>query len=92
MHQDDASTISSEKNEKLNIGKRTKHINNEHSFAVNRQLKRELKMQHCPTNGMIADFHAKPLQGHKFHKFTAETMNFDNDNEDEHESFKQQRF
>jgi hypothetical protein len=37
------------------------------NFSVKDRIdKGEIKIQHCPTDDMIADFFTKPLQGHKF--------------------------
>ena len=47
---------------------------------------------HCPTNGMVADFHTKLLQGQKFVKFRNVIMNFDDDLKDKFGHLQQQLF
>ena len=39
--------------------------------------KKELSLEYCPTDEMIADFLTKPLQGEKFRKFRKLIMNLD---------------
>ena len=80
--QDDNSAISLEKKVKLSSSKQTKHINNQCFFVTNHQTNGKLKIVHCPTNDMVADFHAKPLHGQKFVRFRNMIMNFDDDLKD----------
>ena len=64
-----------EKNGKASSGKRTKHINIRYFFITDRINKRELNVEYCPTDEMVADFFTKPLQGQKFTKFRKDIMN-----------------
>jgi hypothetical protein len=69
IYQDNKSTMIWMKNGRQSLGKRAKHINVRYFFVKDRIDKGEIKIQHCPTDDMIADFFTKPLQGHKFQKF-----------------------
>ena len=44
-------------------------------FVKDRILKRDITLEHCPTNDMIADYFTKPLQGKQFYKFRKSIMN-----------------
>jgi hypothetical protein len=44
------------KNGRQSLGKRAKHINVRYFFVNDRIDKGEIKIQHCPTDDMIADF------------------------------------
>jgi hypothetical protein len=46
-------------------------------FVKDRIDKGEIKIEHCPTDDMIADFFTKPLQGQKFIKFRNKIMGAD---------------
>ena len=75
VYQDNKSAILLEKNGKASSSKRTKHMNIRYFFISDRIEKKELKVEYCPTDDMIADFFTKPLQGAKFFKFRSEIMN-----------------
>ena len=78
MFQDNQSTMLLEKNGKASSSKRTKHINIRYFFIKDRYDKKELTIQYCPTDDMVADFFTKPLQGRKFKKFRQIIMNLKN--------------
>ena len=40
--------------------------------------KGEIKIEHCPTKVMLADYHTKPLQGSLFRKFRDVIMGYKN--------------
>ena len=79
VYQDNKSTMLLEKNGKISLSKRTKHINNRYFFVKDRQDRGEVKIVYCPTDEMIADFFTKPLQGYKFLKFHKLIMNLKED-------------
>jgi hypothetical protein len=58
-----------QKNGLFSVGKGSKHIHIRYLFATDKIEKKELKLIHCPTDKMIADFSTKPLQGAKFIEF-----------------------
>ena len=69
LYQDNQSAILLQKNGRASSGKRTKHINIQYFFMVDRIKNEELQVEYCPTNDMLADFFTKPLQGSKFMEF-----------------------
>jgi hypothetical protein len=75
LYQDNKSAILLENNGRMSSGKRTKHINMRFYFITDRICGRELSVEHCPTQDMIADFFNKPLQGKLFYKFRSLIMN-----------------
>ena len=76
VYQDNKSAILLEKNGKASSGKRTKHINIRYFFVTDRIGAKELSVEYCPTDEMIADYFTKPLQGAKFVEFRASIMGF----------------
>ena len=58
-------------------------------FVANHQTKSKLNVVCCPTDDVVVDFHAKPLQGHKFVKFRNMIMNFDDKLKDKFEHLQQ---
>ena len=68
-----------EKNGRISISKRTRHINIHYFFITDRIKKGELHVKYCPTKEMKADFFTKPLQGKLFRKFRDWLMNLQDD-------------
>ena len=58
-----------EENGKLSSSQRTRHINIRYFFIKDRITSKEIEVQYCPTDNMLADYHTKPLQGAKFKQF-----------------------
>jgi hypothetical protein len=75
IHQDNKSTIFMESNGKSSSSKRTSHINIRYFFVRDRIEKGETPIKYCDTQGMIADFFTKPLQGNLFTKYLNYIMN-----------------
>jgi hypothetical protein len=69
LFQDNKSAILMEENGKLSSSQRTRHINIRYFFIKDRITSKEIEVQYCPTDNMLADFHTKPLQGTKFKQF-----------------------
>jgi hypothetical protein len=69
LYQDNKSDILLEINGKQSSGKRTRALNLHYFFLTNQVEKGNVQIEYCPTDEMIKDFHTKPLQGEKFHKF-----------------------
>ena len=69
LYQDNLSSISLEKNGRASSGKRTRHIDIRYFFVKDRLQSEGIKIHHCPTELMVADFFTKPLQGGLFSKF-----------------------
>ena len=75
MYQDNESAIKLEENGKASSTKRTKHLDIKYFFITDRVKSGEVRIVHCPTLEMIADYFTMPLQGRLFHKFRAMIMN-----------------
>lgn len=72
--QNNKSAIPLQKNWPFWTGKGSKHINVRYFFVVNKIKKKELRIIHCSTEEMVADFNTKPLQGMIFIYFRNKTM------------------
>jgi hypothetical protein len=77
LYQDNKSSILLEKNGKASSGKRTRHINIRFFFVADRVANGDLRIEHCPTEDMVADYFTKPLQGAPFYKLRDQVMNID---------------
>ena len=75
MYQDNLSAMLLETNGKKSITKRTKHIRVRYFFIKDRVSSGDIKLEHFPTEEMLADHFTKPLQGSLFCKFRGEIMN-----------------
>ena len=75
LYQDNKSAMLLEKNGKTSSSKRTCHINIRYFFITDRIKNKELQVEYCPTEDMVANFHTKPLQGSTFFKFQKTIMN-----------------
>jgi hypothetical protein len=75
VYQDNKSAILLESNGKASSSKRTRHIDIKFFFVKDRINSGEIRVEHCPTESMIADFFTKPLQGSLFLKFRNAIMN-----------------
>ena len=64
--QENESCMFSYKHHPFSVGKGIKHVNVRHFFVVDKLDKKEVKIIHCPTDTMVADFSSKPLQGSIF--------------------------
>lgn len=69
LYQDNKSAILMEENGKLSSSQRTRHINIRYFFIKDRIASKEIEVQYCPTDNMLADYLTKPLQGAKFKQF-----------------------
>ena len=50
------------KHRPFSVEKGSKHTHVRHFFVVDELDKKEVKIVHCPTDKMVADFSSKPLQ------------------------------
>ncbi len=64
--QDNKSSILLERNGKASSGKRTRHINIRYFFITDQVNMKEVSIDWCPTEDMVADFMTNPLQGSHF--------------------------
>ncbi len=69
LYQDNKSVMLLEMNGHASSSKHTRHIEIQYYYVANQVANRDLRVFWCPTDKMIADFLAKPLQGKAFVKF-----------------------
>ena len=69
MYQDNQSAILLKNNGRASSSRQTKHLNISYFFITDRIKKRELEIEYCPTDDMVAGFFTKPLQSKKFIQF-----------------------
>jgi hypothetical protein len=72
--QDNKSAILLETNGVKSAGKRSRALNVRYFFLADQVEKKNLRIEYCPTDNMVANYMTKPLQGHKFRKFRAAIM------------------
>ena len=72
---DNLSSMKLETNGKASSGKRTRHFDIKYFYITDLIERKEVEIQYCPTDDMIADYMTKPLSGAKFHKFRKQIMN-----------------
>jgi hypothetical protein len=75
LYQDNTSAILMEKNGRSSSTKRTRHINIRYFFLKDQVDSKRVKIEHCPTGDMLADYFTKPLQGPQFRKLHDRIMN-----------------
>jgi hypothetical protein len=75
VYQDNKSAILLAENGKMSSGQRTRHINIRYFFVKDRIDSGEIRVEHMPTEDMLADFFTKPLQGALFIKMRDAIMN-----------------
>jgi hypothetical protein len=75
LYQDNTSSILLEKNGRGLSTKRTRHMNIRYFFIKDQVDSKRVKIEHCPTGDMLADFFTKPLQGLQFRKLRDQIMN-----------------
>jgi hypothetical protein len=73
---DNLSSMKLETNGKASSGKRTRHFDIKYFYITDLIERKEVAIQYCPTDDMIADYMTKPLSGAKFHKFRKLIMNY----------------
>lgn len=69
FYQDNQSAIRLETNGRASAGQKSRHINIRYFFIKDRIASDSMKIVHCPTAIMLADFYTKPLQGALFKRF-----------------------
>jgi hypothetical protein len=63
-----------EENGKASSGKRTRHFNIKYFYITDLIERKEVQVEYCPTDAMIADYMTKPLVGAKFLRFRSLVM------------------
>jgi hypothetical protein len=66
VKEDNKSTLLLMKNGKLSSGKRTKHFDIRYYYVKDLIDRGVIKVSHCVSEDMVADFFTKPLQGKRF--------------------------
>ena len=66
-----------ENNSRGSSGKRTRHIAIRYFFIADRISNKELRVEYCPTEDMVADLFTKPLQGALFRRLRDIILNID---------------
>ena len=79
IYQDNKSTMLLEKNGRQSSGKKTRHFEIRYYFIHDHIKRGTTRVEHCPTDLMVGDFHTKPLQGSAFRRFRAIIMNLPSD-------------
>jgi hypothetical protein len=69
FEQDNVSAIRLETNGRGSAGRQSRHIDIRYFFMKDRIKEDNIKVRHCATEHMLADFFTKPLQGALFRKF-----------------------
>ena len=67
IFQDNQSAIRMETNGRTSCTGNSRHIDIRYFFVADKVKQKEVKIQYCPTELMIADYFTKPLQGRLFH-------------------------
>jgi hypothetical protein len=77
LYQDNTSSILIEKNGRSSCSKRNRHMNIRYFFIKEQVDSKRVRIEHCPTAEMVADYFTKPLQGGPFRKLRDYIMNID---------------
>ena len=75
IYQDNTSSMKLEQNGKESSGKRTRHFDIKYFYVTDLVGRKEVTIEYCPTDEMIADYMTKPLVGSKFKLFRDLIMN-----------------
>jgi len=67
LYQDNQSAIKMERNGRNSCTGNSRHIHIRYFFVKDRVDKKEIGIEYCPTEQMLADFFTKPLQGKVFY-------------------------
>jgi hypothetical protein len=77
LYQGNTSSILIEKNGQSSCSKWTGHMNIRYFFVKDQVDLKRVRIEHCPTADMIADYFTKPLQGAPFQKLRDLIMKID---------------
>jgi hypothetical protein len=75
VYQDNTSTMKLGENGKASSGKRTRHFDIKYFYVTDLIDRKEVRIEYCSTETMIADYMTKPLTGGKFKLFRDRIMN-----------------
>jgi hypothetical protein len=79
IKEDNRSTMLLMKNGRLSSGKRTKHLDIRYFYVKDLIDRGIVRVDHCISDDMIADFFTKPLQGKRFQLFRDLILNIPSD-------------
>ena len=77
IYRDNTSSMKMEINGKSSTGKRTRHLDIKYFYITDLIERKEINVEYCPTESMVADYMTKPMTGAKFNKFRRIIMNMD---------------
>ena len=69
IYQDNESTKRMARNGRNSCTGNSRHINIRYFFVKDRVDKKEIHIEHCRTENMLADYFTKPLQGSLYHRY-----------------------
>ena len=75
IYRDNQSSMKLENNGKESSGKRTRHFNIKYFYITDLIKRKEIQIEYCPTDEMIADYMTKPVTGAKFTYLRDKIMN-----------------
>jgi hypothetical protein len=79
IYQDNKNTMLLEKNGRQSSGKKTCHFDIRYYLIHDHINCGSVRVEYCPTDLMVGDFHTKPLQGSAFRRFRALILNLPHD-------------
>ena len=77
VYRDNTSSMKLEQNGRASASKRTRHFNIKYFYVTDLVRRKEVELEYCPTEEMMADYMTKPLTGVLFEKFRRQIMGFD---------------
>ena len=75
VKQDNMSSMLLENNGRGSSSKRTKHMEVRYFFITDRINAKQVRVEYCPTDQMVADYFTKPLQGSLFRRLRSIILN-----------------
>jgi Reverse transcriptase (RNA-dependent DNA polymerase) len=75
VYQDNQSAMLLQNNGRMSSSKRTRHIDIRYFFVTDNIQNKNMRVEYCPTDDMLADFFTKPLQGSKYRRFRSMVLN-----------------
>ena len=77
VYQDNQSAMKMITNGRMSCTGNSKHVDIRYFFVKDRIDKKEIRIEYCPTDEMLADYFTKPLQGALFTKLRRVIMGWD---------------
>ena len=79
VYQNNQSAMCLEGNGRSSCGRQTRHFATRYFYVTGRIRAKELHVEYCPTQDMLADFFTKPLQGSLFRRMRQLILNLPED-------------